>query len=118
MAISNTYICLCVCVCVRSDIQALQRNVSSEPTTVVKSTPSKQDPLCDKPHLDNGQYLDIRGVTETDSPLDANTTKTSTTTTTTTDCTESTTTATQPQNKLKSQSQQGKTAVKFDQPNR
>ncbi|XP_051737862.1 RAB11-binding protein RELCH homolog isoform X3 [Ctenopharyngodon idella] len=102
----------------QSDIQALQRNVSSEPTTVVKSTPSKQDPLCDKPHLDNGQYLDIRGVTETDSPLDANTTKTSTTTTTTTDCTESTTTATQPQNKLKSQSQQGKTSVKFDQPNR
>ncbi|XP_048030027.1 RAB11-binding protein RELCH homolog isoform X6 [Megalobrama amblycephala] len=101
----------------QSDIQALQRNVSSEPTTVVKSTPSK-DPLCDKPHLDNGQYLDIRGVTETDGPLDANTTKTSTTTTTTTDCTESTTTATQPHNKLKSQSQQGKTAVKFDQPNR
>lgn len=110
---------LFVCVCMCSDIQALQRNVSSETTTVVKSTPSKQDPLCDKPPLDNGQYLDIRGVTETDSPLDVNATKTSTTTTTTTtDCTESTTTATQPHSKLKSQSQQSKTAVLFDQPNR
>ncbi|CAM4722158.1 unnamed protein product [Leuciscus chuanchicus] len=102
----------------QSDIQALQRNVSSETTTVVKSTPSKQDPQCDKPPLDNGQYLDIRGVTETDSPLDVNATKTSTTTTTTTDCTESTTTAPQPHSKLKSQSQQSKTAVLFDQPNR
>ncbi|XDV47381.1 hypothetical protein PO909_017035 [Leuciscus waleckii] len=102
----------------QSDIQALQRNVSSETTTVVKSTPSKQDPLCDKPPLDNGQYLDIRGVTETDSPLDVNATKTSTTTTTTTDCTESTTTAPQPYSKLKSQSQQSKTAVLFDQPKR
>ncbi|KAK7118293.1 hypothetical protein R3I94_021955 [Phoxinus phoxinus] len=105
----------------QSNIQALQRNVSSETTTVVKSTPSKQDPLCDKPPLDNGQYLDIRGVTETDSPSDVNATKTSTTTTTTTtttDCTESTTTATQPHSKLKSQSQQSKTAVLFDQPNR
>ncbi|CAM4722218.1 unnamed protein product [Leuciscus chuanchicus] len=102
----------------QSDIQALQRNVSSETTTVVKSTPSKQDPQCDKPPLDNGQYLDIRGVTETDSPLDVNATKTSTTTTTTTDGTESTTTAPQPHSKLKSQSQQSKTAVLFDQPNR
>ncbi|XP_067290689.1 RAB11-binding protein RELCH homolog isoform X8 [Pseudorasbora parva] len=101
----------------QSDIQTLRRNVSSETTTVMKSTPSKQDPLCDKPPLDNGQYLDIRGVTETDSPPDANATKASTTTTTT-DCTESTTTATQPHSKLKSQSQQGKTAVQFDRPNR
>ncbi|XP_077100663.1 RAB11-binding protein RELCH homolog isoform X6 [Siphateles boraxobius] len=102
----------------QSDIQALQRNVSSETTTVMKSTPSKQDPLCDKPPLDNGQYLDIRGVTETDSPPDVNATKTSTTTTTTTDCTESITTATQPHSKLKSQSQRSKSAVLFDQPNR
>ncbi|XP_016140952.1 lisH domain and HEAT repeat-containing protein KIAA1468 homolog isoform X4 [Sinocyclocheilus grahami] len=94
----------------QSDIQALQRNVSSEPT-------SKEDSPCGKPPLDNGQYLDIRGVTETDSSSDANTTKTSATTATT-DCTESTTTATQPHSKLKSQSQQVKTSVQFDQPNR
>ncbi len=105
---------LCVC----SDIQALQRNVSSEPTSTVKSTQSREDTPCGKPPLDNGQYLDIRGFTETDSSSDANTTKTSTTTTTTTDCTESTTTATQPHGKLKSQSQQGKISVQFDQPNR
>uniref|UniRef100_A0A8C2B6Q4 LisH domain and HEAT repeat-containing protein KIAA1468 n=1 Tax=Cyprinus carpio TaxID=7962 RepID=A0A8C2B6Q4_CYPCA len=103
----------------QSDIQALQRNVSSEPTSAVKSTQSKEDTPCGKPPLDNGQYLDIRGVTETDSSSDANTTKTSNTTTTaTTDCTESTTTATQPHAKLKSQSQQGKSSVQFDQPNR
>uniref|UniRef100_A0A671MQT2 LisH domain and HEAT repeat-containing protein KIAA1468 homolog n=1 Tax=Sinocyclocheilus anshuiensis TaxID=1608454 RepID=A0A671MQT2_9TELE len=101
----------------QSDIQALQRNVSSEPTSAVKSTQSKEDTPCGKPPLDNGQYLDIRGVTETDSSSDANTTKTSATTATT-DCTESTTTATQPHSKLKSQSQQGKTSVQFDQPNR
>ncbi|KAL1248716.1 hypothetical protein QQF64_022034, partial [Cirrhinus molitorella] len=102
----------------QSDIQALQRNVSSEPTSAVKSTQPKEDTPCGKPPLDNGQYLDIRGVTETDSSSDANTTKTSSTTTATTDCTESTTTATQPHSKLKSQSQQGKTSVQFDQPNR
>lgn len=104
---------LCVC----SDIQVLQRNVSSETTSAVKS---KEDTPCGKPPLDNGQYLDIRGVTETDSSSDANTTKTSTTTTTTatTDCTENTTTATQPHSKLKSQSQQGKTSAQFDRPNR
>ncbi|XP_059380562.1 RAB11-binding protein RELCH homolog isoform X5 [Carassius carassius] len=101
----------------QSDIQVLQRNVSSEPTSAVKLTPSKGDTPCGKPPLDNGQYLDIRGVTETDSSSDANTTKTSTTTATT-DCTESTTTATQPHSKLKSQSQQSKTSVQFDQPNR
>uniref|UniRef100_A0A673GUG4 LisH domain and HEAT repeat-containing protein KIAA1468 homolog n=1 Tax=Sinocyclocheilus rhinocerous TaxID=307959 RepID=A0A673GUG4_9TELE len=101
----------------QSDIQVLQRNVSSEPTSAVKSTQSKEDTPCGKPPLDNGQYLDIRGVTETDSSSDANTTKTSATTATT-DCTESTTTATQPHSKLKSQSQQGKTSVQFDQPNR
>ncbi|XP_016127192.1 lisH domain and HEAT repeat-containing protein KIAA1468 homolog isoform X3 [Sinocyclocheilus grahami] len=100
----------------QSDIQALQRNVSSEPTSAVKLIQSKEDTPCGKPPLDNGQYLDIRGVTEMDSSSDANTTKTSTTTTVTTDCTESTTTATQPYNKLKSQ--QGKTSVQFDQPNR
>lgn len=104
---------MCTFVCVCSDIQALQRNVSSEPTSAVKSTPSKEDTPCGKPPLDNGQYLDIRGFTETDSSSDANTTKTSTTTTT--DCTESTTTATQPHSK---KSQQGKTSVQFDQPNR
>ncbi|KAK2870008.1 hypothetical protein Q8A67_024400 [Cirrhinus molitorella] len=102
----------------QSDIQALQRNVSSEPTSAVKLTQPKEDTPCGKPPLDNGQYLDIRGVTETDSSSDANTTKTSSTTTATTDCTESTTTATQPHSKLKSQSQQGKTSVQFDQPNR
>ncbi|XP_043081833.1 RAB11-binding protein RELCH homolog isoform X7 [Puntigrus tetrazona] len=103
----------------QSDIQALQRNVASEPASAVKSAQSKEDTPCGKPPLDNGQYLDIRGVTETDGSSDANTTKTSTTTTTsTTDCTESTTTGTQPHSKLKSQSQQGKTSVQFDQPNR
>ncbi|XP_016350798.1 lisH domain and HEAT repeat-containing protein KIAA1468 homolog isoform X8 [Sinocyclocheilus anshuiensis] len=100
----------------QSDVQALQRNVSSEPTSAVKLIQSKEDTPCGKPPLDNGQYLDIRGVTEMDSSSDANTTKTSTTTTATTDCTESTTTATQPYSKLKSQ--QGKTSVQFDQPNR
>lgn len=103
----------------QSDIQALQRNVSSEPTSAVKSIQSKEDTPCGKPPLDNGQYLDIRGVTETDSSSDADTKKTSTATTTaTTDCTASTTTATQPHSKLKSQSQLGKTSVQFDQPNR
>ncbi|XP_073686659.1 RAB11-binding protein RELCH homolog [Garra rufa] len=102
----------------QSDIQALQRNVSSEPTSAVKLTQSKENTPCGKPPLDNGQYLDIRGVTETDGSSDANTTKTSTTTNATTDCTESTTTAAQPHSKLKSQSQQGKTSVQFDQPNR
>ncbi|KAL0156823.1 hypothetical protein M9458_048069, partial [Cirrhinus mrigala] len=92
-------------------------NVSSEPTSAVKSTLSKEDTPCGKPPLDNGQYLDIRGVTETDSSLDANTTKTSSSTTATSDCTDSTTTATQPHSKPKSQSQQGKTSVQFDQPN-
>lgn len=111
---------MCVwCVCESSDIQALQRNVLSDPTSAVKLIQSKEDTPCGKPPLDNGQYLDIRGVTETDSSSDANTTKTSNTTTTaTTDCTESTTTATQPHAKLKSQSQQGKSSVQFDQPNR
>ncbi|XP_051970060.1 RAB11-binding protein RELCH homolog isoform X1 [Xyrauchen texanus] len=98
----------------QSEIQALQRNVSS-PTTIEKSAQSKEYPPCDKTPLDNGQYLDIRGVTETDCTSD--TTKTSTTTTTT-DCTESTTTAKQPHSKGKSLSQQSKTSVKFDQPNR
>ncbi|KAF4095907.1 RAB11-binding protein RELCH homolog isoform X12 [Onychostoma macrolepis] len=103
----------------QSDIQALQRNVSSEPTSAMKSIQSNEDTPCGKPPLDNGQYLDIRGVTEIDSSSDANTKKTSTTTTTaTTDCTASTTTATQPHSKLKSQSQLGKTSVQFDQPNR
>uniref|UniRef100_A0A8C1WSM0 RAB11 binding and LisH domain, coiled-coil and HEAT repeat containing n=1 Tax=Cyprinus carpio TaxID=7962 RepID=A0A8C1WSM0_CYPCA len=102
----------------QSDIQALQRNVLSDPTSAVKLIQSKEDTPCGKPPLDNGQYLDIRGVTEMDSSSDANTTKTSTTTTATTDCTESTATATQPYNKLKSQSQQGKSSVQFDRPNR
>ncbi|XP_026093387.1 lisH domain and HEAT repeat-containing protein KIAA1468 homolog isoform X6 [Carassius auratus] len=104
----------------QSDIQALQRKVSSEPTSTVKLIQSKEDTPCGNPPLDNGQYLDIRGVTEMDSSSDANTTETSTTTTTaTTDCTESTTTATQPYSKLNStQSPQGKTSVQFDQPNR
>ncbi|XP_056306349.1 RAB11-binding protein RELCH homolog isoform X3 [Danio aesculapii] len=100
----------------QSDIQALQRNVSSEPTAVAKSTPSKEIPNCDKLPLDNGQYLDIRGVTEMDSSSD--TTKTSTTTTIATDCTENTTTATQPHGKLKANGQQSKSSVQFDQPNR
>ncbi|XP_052397940.1 RAB11-binding protein RELCH homolog isoform X9 [Carassius gibelio] len=102
----------------QSDIQALQRKVSSEPTSTVKLIQSKEDTPCGNPPLDNGQYLDIRGVTEMDSSSDANTTETSTTTTAATDCTESTTTATQPYSKLKSQSPQGKTSVQFDKPNR
>ncbi|XP_059390450.1 RAB11-binding protein RELCH homolog isoform X7 [Carassius carassius] len=102
----------------QSDIQALQRKVSSEPTSTVKLIQSKEDTPCGNPPLDNGQYLDIRGVTEMDSSSNANTTETSITTTATTDCTESTTTATQPYSKLKSQSPQGKTSVQFDQPNR
>ncbi|XP_051542835.1 RAB11-binding protein RELCH homolog isoform X3 [Myxocyprinus asiaticus] len=100
----------------QSDIQSLQRNVSS-PTTRVNSAQPKEDPPCDKTPLDNGQYLDIRGVTETDSTPDPNTTKTSTTTTTT-DYTESSMTTTQHNSKVKSQSQQSKTSVQFDQPNR
>lgn len=100
----------------QSDIQALQRNVSSEPITVAKLTQSKEKHQRDKPPLDNGQYLDIRGVTEMDSSSD--TTKTSTTITTATDCTENTTTATQPHSKLKNNGQQSKSSVQFDQPNR
>ncbi|XP_057179224.1 RAB11-binding protein RELCH homolog isoform X3 [Triplophysa rosa] len=100
----------------QSDIQALQRNVSSDPTATVKSAPCKEDPQCDKTPLDNGQYLDIRGVTEADDTL--NTTKTLTSTTTTTDCTDGTTTATPPHNKLKFNSPQVKGSVQFDQPNR
>lgn len=102
--------------CLCSDIQALQRNVSSEPITVAKLTQSKEKHQRDKPPLDNGQYLDIRGVTEMDGSSD--TTKTSTTITTATDCTENTTTATQPHSKLKNNGQQSKSSVQFDQPNR
>ncbi|XP_051970628.1 RAB11-binding protein RELCH homolog isoform X1 [Xyrauchen texanus] len=99
----------------QSDIQALQRNVSL-PTRVNSAQP-KADPPYDKTPLDNGQYLDIRGVTETESTPDPNTTKTSTTATTTTDYTESSMTVTQHNSKVNSQSQ-SKTSVQFDQPNR
>ncbi|XP_073719833.1 LOW QUALITY PROTEIN: RAB11-binding protein RELCH homolog [Misgurnus anguillicaudatus] len=103
----------------QSDIQALQRNVSSEPSSVIiNSAQCGKDPPCDKTPLDNGQYLDIRGVTETDDTPDSNTTKTSTSTTTSTDCTDGTTPTTQPHNKLKPKSPQVKGSVLFDQPNR
>ncbi|KAA0704774.1 LisH domain and HEAT repeat-containing protein KIAA1468 -like protein [Triplophysa tibetana] len=99
----------------QSDIQALQRNVSSDPTATVKSVQCKEDPQCDKTPLDNGQYLDVRGVTDADDTL--NTTKTLTTTTTTTDCTDGTTSATPPHNKLKFNTPV-KGSAQFDQPNR
>ncbi|XP_056593889.1 RAB11-binding protein RELCH homolog isoform X4 [Triplophysa dalaica] len=99
----------------QSDIQALQWNVSSDPTATVKSAQCKEDPQLDKTPLDNGQYLDIRGVTDADDTL--TTTKTLTSTTTTTDCTDGTTTATPPHNKLKFNTQV-KGSVQFDQPNR
>lgn len=104
-----------MCVWMGSDIQALQRNVSSDPTATVKSAQCKEDPQRDKTPLDNGEYLDIRGVTDADGTL--NTTKTLTSTTTTTDCTDGTTTATPPHNKLKFNTQV-KGSVQFDQPNR
>ncbi|XP_065114162.1 RAB11-binding protein RELCH homolog isoform X10 [Paramisgurnus dabryanus] len=102
----------------QSDIQTLQRNVSSEPSSVINSAQCGKDRPCDKTPLDNGQYLDIRGVTETDDTPDCNTTKTSTSTTTSTDCTDGTTPTTQPHNKLKPKSPQVKGSVLFDQPNR
>uniref|UniRef100_A0A8B9LVL8 LisH domain and HEAT repeat-containing protein KIAA1468 n=1 Tax=Astyanax mexicanus TaxID=7994 RepID=A0A8B9LVL8_ASTMX len=72
--------------------------------------------------LDNGQYLDIRGVTETDSATEPNsntTTSTNTSTATATDHTaENSSPSTQPHSKFKSPRQHSKGPVKFDQPNR
>lgn len=74
--------------------------------------------------LDNGQYLDIRGVTELDTNADSNS---STNTTTNTSATMITTTATAAENsssstpnhsKFKSPDQHSKGPVQFDQPNR
>lgn len=72
-------------------------------------------------HLDNGQYLDIRGVTEHDVNSDS---KSSTNTTSNTSTTMITTTAahsassTPNHSKFKSPAQHSKGPVQFDQPNR
>ncbi|XP_049341703.1 RAB11-binding protein RELCH homolog isoform X4 [Astyanax mexicanus] len=105
----------------QSEIQDLQRNVSSPLKASVECGDTKTGLQCER-SLDNGQYLDIRGVTETDSATEPNsntTTSTNTSTATATDHTaENSSPSTQPHSKFKSPRQHSKGPVKFDQPNR
>uniref|UniRef100_A0AAR2LGV5 LisH domain and HEAT repeat-containing protein KIAA1468 n=1 Tax=Pygocentrus nattereri TaxID=42514 RepID=A0AAR2LGV5_PYGNA len=103
----------------QSEIQDLQRNVSSPGKAQVECGDTKAGLQCEK-SLDNGQYLDIRGVTEADTAAEPNSnTTTSTNTTTTTDhATEHSSPSTQQHSKFKSPGQHSKGPLQFDQPNR
>uniref|UniRef100_A0AAR2LQP4 LisH domain and HEAT repeat-containing protein KIAA1468 n=1 Tax=Pygocentrus nattereri TaxID=42514 RepID=A0AAR2LQP4_PYGNA len=94
-------------------------NVSSPGKAQVECGDTKAGLQCEK-SLDNGQYLDIRGVTEADTAAEPNSnTTTSTNTTTTTDhATEHSSPSTQQHSKFKSPGQHSKGPLQFDQPNR
>lgn len=107
-----------------SEIQGLQRNMTAPPTALVERGESESRLQCEQGLLDNGQYLDIRGVAELEANPDS---KSSTNTTTNTSTTTITTTATAAENsssstpnhsKFKSPDQHSKGPVQFDQPNR
>ncbi|XP_062841442.1 RAB11-binding protein RELCH homolog isoform X2 [Trichomycterus rosablanca] len=110
----------------QSEIQDLQRSVSSPPVPPAEPDESRFD--CSRAPTDNGQYLDIRGVTEADSTTDYKSkaaTSTSTTTTTNTTTTSSTAPvsgnsapSSQSHSKFKRPDQHSKGPVQFDQPNR
>ncbi|XP_072544933.1 RAB11-binding protein RELCH homolog isoform X6 [Salminus brasiliensis] len=105
----------------QSEIQDLQRNVSSPLKAPMECGDTKTGLQCER-SLDNGQYLDIRGVTEPDAAAEPNsntTTSTNTTTATSTDhAAENSSPSTQPHSKFKSPGQHSKGPVQFDQPNR
>ncbi|KAK3541231.1 hypothetical protein QTP86_016800 [Hemibagrus guttatus] len=108
----------------QSEIQGLQRNMAAPPAALVERGESESRLQREQGLLDNGQYLDIRGVTELEANPDS---ISSTNTTTTTSATTLTTTATAAENsssstpnhsKFKSPDQHSKGPVQFDQPNR
>ncbi|XP_060755837.1 RAB11-binding protein RELCH homolog isoform X2 [Neoarius graeffei] len=108
----------------QSEIQGLQRSMVAPPVAPVEHGESESRLQSEQGFLDNGQYLDIRGVTELDTNADSNS---STNTTTNTSATIITTTATAAENsssstpnhsKFKSPDQHSKGPVQFDQPNR
>lgn len=111
-----------------SEIQGLQRNMVAPPVALVERGESETRLQSEQGFLDNGQYLDIRGVTELDTNVDSkSSTNTTTNTTTNTSATTITTTATAAENsssstpshsKFKSPDQHSKGPVQFDQPNR
>ncbi|GAA6095691.1 RAB11-binding protein RELCH homolog isoform X1 [Tachysurus ichikawai] len=102
----------------QSEIQGLQRNTAA-PAVERGETESRLQ--SEQGLFDNGQYLDIRGVTETEANADS---KSSTNTTTNTSATTIITTAenssssTPKHSKFKSPDQHSKGPVQFDQPNR
>ncbi|XP_066502606.1 RAB11-binding protein RELCH homolog isoform X2 [Hoplias malabaricus] len=107
-----------------SEIQDLQRNVSSPVKAPTECGDTKKGLQCER-SLDNGQYLDIRGVTETDAASESNPNSTTTSTSTNTNNTtapdhaaESSSPSTQTHSKFKSPAQHSKGPVQFDQPNR
>lgn len=96
------------------------------PLALVEHGESKSRLQHEQSLLDNGQYLDIRGVTELDTNADARS-STTTTATTNTSATTIITTATAAENsssstpnhsRFKSPDQHSKGPVQFDQPNR
>ncbi|KAM9436319.1 RAB11-binding protein RELCH homolog isoform 2-T2 [Clarias gariepinus] len=106
----------------QSEIQGLQRNMVAPPVGPLDRGESES--RLQSEHLDNGQYLDVRGVAEIDTNAD---TKSSSNSTTNTSATTITTTATAAENsssstpnhsKFKSPDQHSKGPVQFDQPNR
>ncbi|KAG7317649.1 hypothetical protein KOW79_018684 [Hemibagrus wyckioides] len=108
----------------QNEIQGLQRNMAAPPAALVERGESESRLQHEQGLLDNGQYLDIRGVAELEANPDS---KSSTNTTTNTSATTITTTATAAENsssstpnhsKLKSPDQHSKGPVQFDQPNR
>lgn len=110
---------------IHSEIQDLQRNVSSHLKAPAECEDTKTGFQCER-SLDNGQYLDIRGVSEPDAAAEPNlnttttptSTNTSTTATTTDHAAENSSPSTQAHSKFKSPSQHSKGPVQFDQPKR
>lgn len=104
-----------------SEIQGLRRNMAAPPAALAERVESESRLQSEQGLLDNGQYLDIGGVTEHDANADS---KSSTNTTTNTSATTITTTAENSSSsapnhsKFKSPDQHSKGPVQFDQPNR
>ncbi|XP_048121780.1 RAB11-binding protein RELCH homolog isoform X3 [Alosa alosa] len=90
------------------EIQELKKNVSAPLSVGTETGQSRSDSAAeDRPSLDNGQYLDMRGVTEGDEGRGSSASPAS-----------APPTSTARHSKLKSQSPGHKEPVQFDQPNR
>ncbi|XP_047664605.1 RAB11-binding protein RELCH homolog isoform X6 [Tachysurus fulvidraco] len=100
----------------QSEIQGLQRNTAA-PAVERGETESRLQ--SEQGLFDNGQYLDIRGVTETEATADSkSSTNTNASATTIITTAENSSSSTPNHSKFKSPDQHSKGPVQFDQPNR